>query len=140
MAYAVKQDIIDRYGEDILLTSFDPDNTGSADDDLITKALADASSEVDSYLAALYDVPLATTPDIIVQRTVDIGVYLGSFRADVMTDGKRQRYEDAVAWLKLVAKGTIQLGLEAEPATKAGGAAVSNSALRRFTRDTMDGL
>lgn len=140
MAYAVKQDIIDRYGEDILLTSFDPDNTGSEDNDIINQALDDASSEIDSYVGSIYDVPLATTPDIIVARCVDMAVYLGSFRTDTMTENKENRYKQATAWLLLVAKGTIQLGLEAEPSTKAGGAVVSNSAERTFTRDTMDGL
>ena len=140
MVYAVKQDIIDRYGDDILVTSFDPDNTGSGDDDLITKSLATAQSEVDSYLAAFYDIPLTTVPDIIVQRTVDIAVYLGSFRTDVMTDGKEKRYDDSVSWLKLVAKGTVQLALEEEPASKAGGAELTNAAERLFTRSTQDGL
>lgn len=140
MAYAVKQDIIDRYGEDILLTSFDPDNTGTADDDLITKALADASSEVDSYVGAQYDVPLATIPDIIEQRTVDIAIYLGSFRTDAMTENKETRYKDAVKWLTLLSKGTISLALEAEPASKAGGAELTSAAERLFTRGTMDGL
>jgi len=140
VAYAVQQDIVDRYGSDLLLTTFDPDNTGTADSDLIAKALDSASSEVDSYLAALYDVPLAMAPDVIVQRTVDIAVYLGSARADVLSEEKRQRYDDAVKWLTLVARGTIQLGAADEPGTKAGGVAVSNAEARRFTRDTMDGL
>lgn len=140
MAYAVKTDISDRYGDDVLLTSFDPDNSGSADDDVITKALTDAASEVDSYLGALYDVPLAVVPNIIIQRTVDIAVYLGSFRTDAMTENKEKRYDDAIRWLTMVAKGTIQLGLQEEPSSKAGGPVLSNSAERKFTRDTMDGL
>lgn len=140
MSYAVKQDIIDIYGSDILLTSFDPDNTGAADDDLIASALNRATSDIDGYLGSMYDVPLTTVPDAIKYRCVDLAVYYGSFRTDVMTENKRQRFEDATAWLKLVAKGTVQLGLEDEPATKAGGAAITNSEERTFTRDTMDGL
>ncbi len=70
MVYAVKQDIIDRYGEDILLTSFDPDNAGTADDDLITQSITSAQSEVDSYIGAQYDVPLATVPEIVIQVVI----------------------------------------------------------------------
>lgn len=59
MAYATRQDIIDRYGEDELIVAADHDEDGVADATVVEQGLADASDEIDAYLAGRYTLPLA---------------------------------------------------------------------------------
>jgi phage gp36-like protein len=137
MAYATEQDILDRYGENVLLTAFDRDGDGAADFGAVVKALADASAEIDGYLVGRHDLPLATVPETLTFMAVDIALYKGSgIDGAGQTEEKRQRYEDAIKFLTQVAKGGISLGLERTSQGGSGGASFTASP-RRFTRDSM---
>lgn len=138
MGYATQQDIIDRYGADTLYTVFDRDNDGILDTDAVTRALDDASNEIDAYLVGRYPLPLATVPPVLKLLCADIAVYKGSTGA-VQTEEKRQRYEDAVRLLGKIAEGKVSLGLEKPEAGGQGGAWFSSDE-RRFTRDKLRGL
>lgn len=138
MAYASLADATDLYGQDYVLTSVDRDADGNADAAATTAALSQASSLIDSYLAAKYTVPISPVPDLLVKYTVDIAIY-ECCPASTRTDEKRQRYEDALAWLKDVAKG---IAVVAPP--DAGDEAIhlpsAVSQPRLFTRPKMQGL
>ncbi len=142
--YATEQDIIDRYSEDQLLIAFDRDGDGLVDVDLLgesvaDKALSDASDEIDGYLAGRYSLPLSTVPKILTFMCVDIALYKGTTSAAV-TEEKRTRYKDALAFLTMVASGKIQL-FASEPGAPQGGSGASFSAGdRTFTRGTMRDL
>ena len=113
MSYATLQDAIDLYGETYVLTSVDRDEDGASDTTAITDALTQASSFIDSYLGARYDVPIpAPVPALLVKYEVDIAIYQLSADAGTGTDEKRRRYEDAEKWLINVAKGVASLGLD----------------------------
>lgn len=139
MTYATAQDAIDLYGEDYVLTSVDRDENGEADPTAFDDALTQAQSQIDSYIGVIYDLPLAAFPDVLVRFTVDVAIYISSQEAGTGTEEKRQRYEDAISWLKQLVKGEVSLGLEDEPETKGGGVVISNET-RRFTRTTTEGL
>ena len=139
MAYATQQDIVDRYGEDQLAIAFDRDGDGNVDTDSVTAALADASDEIDGYLAGRYRLPLADPPRILTFLAVDIALYKGSVET-VVTDERRRRYDDAIAYLTKVATGKIAL-LSSDPSAPNGGSgATFTAAPRAFTRDSMKGL
>jgi phage gp36-like protein len=139
MAYATQQDIIDLYGEEILTIAFDRDNDGAVDTDAVDAALADASDEIDGYLAGRYNLPLADPPRILTFLAVDIALYKGSVET-VVTDERRRRYQDAVTYLTRVAEGKIRL-LPDDPSAPMGGSGASFSAgPRRFTRESMRDL
>ncbi len=140
MPYAVEQDIIDRYGETFHILSFDKDADEAADEDVVTNAIADATAEIDSYVGSRYSLPLDETPDILKRLCVDIAVYRGSAEAGTVTDEKRRRYDDALAWLKDLAKGVASLGSVEEPASITGSAELVAPNTRIFTRTTMRGL
>lgn len=140
MAYAVKQDIIDRYGEEFLQTVADRDEDFELDDTAITKELDDAFGWINTYISARYDLPIvAPIPEILVALNVDIAVYRICQTWDNLTDEKRRRFEDAVALLKDIAAGDAGLGLDVPPATVGGGATIQSED-RIFTRTLMRGL
>lgn len=140
MAYAVQQDIIDRYGEDAFFSAFDWDGVDDVDPDVVTRALEDASDEIDGYLAGRYSLPLSTIPKILVFQCVDIALYRGSGVSGAsQTDDKKERYNNAIRFLTKVAEGKISLGIE-KPSQGGGGGATFSAGDRVFTRETMEGM
>jgi len=136
--YATQQDIVDRRGEDALYVAFDRDGDGVLDTDAIATALADATEEIDTYLARRYPLPLAEVPGVLVRLCVDIALYQGSV-GTAQTEEKRQHYEDAVSLLNKLAAGTVSLGLPSESVSGASGA-VFTGAGRLFNRDSLKGM
>lgn len=117
---------------------------GALDEAVVTKALEDATAEIDGYVGAQYKLPLASTPKILNGLACDIARYR-LYTAQV-TDSVRRRYEDAVKTLTNIAKGVIALPVEASgaggPAEPAGrdDVMVIESEDRLFTRTAMRGL
>ena len=115
MAYATAADVAAQYGDDLLLTLADRDGDGTADPGVAEAALADATQEIDSYLAARYDLPLEAGKARLLRRVaVDIAVYRLAGTADLVTDERRRRYEDAVRYLTKVSQGQIRLGADGD--------------------------
>lgn len=138
-SYASQQDIVDRYGEDILSVAADRDGDGQPDNAVVTQALEDASHEIDSYVGARYDLPLPSKPALLQRICIDIALYRMSSEADVATEERRTRYQDAVKLLRGIAKGEMTLGLpNPEPPTVH--AVRTQGTQRLFNRDTMRGL
>lgn len=139
--YASQAQLESQFGQREIQTSSDRDSRGEIDEDVVTKALTDATEEINSYLANQYDLPLATVPGRLVTICCDIALYKMSADAGTGTDEKRLRYEDAVAWLKMLAKGDVSLGLPPDDVDSAQDAEVSSSSeVRIFSRTTMGGL
>ncbi len=111
MPYATVQHITDRYGEDALLMLADRDGDDSVDVNVVDQVLTDASAEIDVWLASRYSLPLTSTPSVLIRICVDIAVYRLSSDADVATEEKRQRFEDAISMLKNIANGKAKLSL-----------------------------
>jgi len=74
-------------------------------------AILNASGELDAYLAARFTLPLLATTGALTTHTVGIAIYrLMCVRGyNPESDGSmfRKRYEDAIAWAKGVADGSI---------------------------------
>jgi phage gp36-like protein len=122
--YATPADMAARYRERLLAELTGATN-GTPDPARLDTALADATGEIDAYLADRYLVPLANPPGVIVRACVDIAVYRlwGMARSSDVED-IRKRYEDVVRLLKLIASGDVVLDLPekpVDPATGAGG-------------------
>ena len=111
MSYATQAHVVERYGERALLDLADRDDDDVADPGVIERALADATAEIDTYLATKYDLPLADTPLVLIRICVDIAVYRLSPKADIATEERRLRYEDAIKLLKDLASRTATLNL-----------------------------
>lgn len=133
--YATPSDFIRRYRDAAV--------SGAQAEDLLT-ALQDATEEVNSYLATRYGKPLAIVPGKVVRVTCDIANYLLASDAALMTEERRLRYEDAVAWLKGCANGKPDLAAlttdDGNPETDETTTAEITYQQRLFTRNQLAGV
>lgn len=111
MTYAVQQDLIDRFGNQEILELTDRASLGAIDAAVVDRALADADGEINSYLESRYTLPLAAVTPILVRLAADIARYY--LYDDRVTDSVKKRYDDAIAFLVLVAKGSATIGVDA---------------------------
>ena len=137
MSYATPAEVIESRGRNDIGVLAGLDGNGDPDSAVIQKALDDASDEIDTYIAAKYQLPLATTPKVLTRIAIDIAVYRMAPEADKLTEERRRRYTDAVKFLDKVAKGTVSLGLASPGAPSR---AYARTRPRRFSRETMSGL
>ncbi len=142
--YATTTDATDLYGEDYVLTSADRDEVGVVDATAFGDALTQATSELNSYIGARYDLPLITVPAVLVRFCVDIAIYVSSTSPSELTVEKIARYKAAIKWALGVAAGNVSLGTD-DPAAgvdEDGGTVLTSPVAsdRIFTRSKMVGL
>jgi len=128
MSYCTLQNMIDRYGEDELLSLSDRHQVGAIDTDVIDRAIADAAGEIDGYLDGRYRLPVNPVPKVLERIACDVARYY--LYDDQVSEQVQKRYDDAVAFLKSVAKGDITLGIDAvgaKPATGSNGAQMTTA-------------
>jgi phage gp36-like protein len=111
--YATVDIMTARFGQREVLSLSDRDGTGEVNATVLADALDDASSEIDTYLAGRYALPLDPAPKMLGGICCDIARYRLCGGETVMTEEIRQRYKDAVSFLKLVASGDVTLGVTA---------------------------
>lgn len=134
--YASVADLIERFGETEIIELTDLAHTGTVDNAMADQALTDATAEIDGYLAARYRLPVTDTPRLLSLLCTDIARY--RLQKGVTTEQARQRYEDAVAQLKAIARGEINLPLDTPPPASAEPKVVASSG-RTFNDDTLRG-
>ena len=115
MAYSAQSDITEQISESDLIELADDTGVGAVDASVVARAIADADGEIDSYCGSRYAVPFSPVPVMIRKLAVDIAVYnLYTRRAVLKLPEERQkRYENAVRFLRDLAKGIISLGADA---------------------------
>ena len=139
--YATDAQLQTYFGSEQYLIAADRDGDGSPDTGVVADVIAKASEEIDSYLCVRYTLPLATVPGILLGICCDIWMYRISINSPAMTDEKRRRYEDAIGWLKSVAKGIAGIGVLEEGADVEDNAIVSSdSEIRLFSRTKLAGV
>ncbi|MGE5509941.1 MAG: gp436 family protein [Bacteroidota bacterium] len=111
MAYATREDIEKVYSVELLDIIADLDASGTPSDEAVTAALAEVSSEIDTYVGVLYPVPVSPAPPILTLLARDMAVYRLSLQAGKRTLEMRQRYEDAIKLLERIAGGKASLPL-----------------------------
>lgn len=138
-AYATQTDIENRYGAEALLVAADRDGDGEVDENVVEKALDDATDEINAYIGTRFSLPLATVPALLVRLCVDIAFYRLSADAGSATEEKRKRFDDVLVLLNRISKGDA--GLDVTPATKTvNGSATISGPARRFTRGSQGGI
>ena len=110
--YATPTDMISRFGEDEVVKISDRKFTGVIDTALLTGALEEAAAEIDPYLAPHYQLPLVTVPLILIGYSCDIARYRLCGAGVTETEQIRNRYQDAIKFLRDVANGKLSLGLD----------------------------
>ncbi len=140
MPYCTLSDLLCQVSESVLIQLTDDANTGSVVATVINQAIADADAEIDGYCGKRYALPFSPVPDLVRKMSVDIALYnLHGRRADSMPDDRAERYRQAVARLRDVARGTAMLGVSGLPELEDTNAPRIVSAARIFSRDSMRG-
>lgn len=144
MAYATQADIITLHGEDTLLLVAADAGTGGIAIATVERALASATSLIDTHVGVRYPVPLAVVPETVREMCIDIALYKLSGVGTGLHDEARTRYEDALALLKRIAEGKANLDLPAAggavgEAPVRTGAATIVGGRRIFSRDRLRG-
>ncbi len=129
MAYATKADMIDAYGERLLIDLLDREDapTGQIDELALTKALDHASAEIDGYIAARYVLPLQDIPTLLRDLTCVLAVW--RLHTHEPSGKIKTDYEGAQKKLLQISEGKLRIPGAAgiEPAgTGAGGARVTD--------------
>lgn len=101
--YATREDMILRYG----LGEITQLERGLTDTESVDSFLKDASDIADGYIGVVFDVPLPHPPSNLKIYICDIARFL-LWRSKA-SEQVRQRYEDAIAFLKRVADGKAVL-------------------------------
>ena len=130
MAYATRDDITSIYGAEFLedLTPHDVADADSA----VDQALNDASDEIDAYLSARYTVPRTPAPRVLRRPCVDIAAYVLANSHTRLTNTMEERYKQAIALLKMIAKGDAGLGQD-EPTAEVEGSDSSSASGASFS-------
>lgn len=108
MSYCSVADLVTRFSETEIAQLSDTEDRETVNETLVSAAILDASGEIDSYLGGRYATPITgTVPQQVKNACLDIARY--RLYDDHPTENVRQRYVDALAWLKLVMMGHIPL-------------------------------
>lgn len=110
MAYATKQQMIDRFGEDELvqLSNRDDRTSDIVQDVVLDLALDDASAEIDAVLSGKFNTPIADPPAALVRVACEIARY-HLYSSDAPEDIEK-KYQAAVKLLKSMRSGDINPG------------------------------
>jgi phage gp36-like protein len=126
--YATREDLFARFRPDVVLHAVDDEELEQWHPDAearVDQGLQDAADEIDSYLGQRYSLPIEPVPRLLKKIAVDIAVYniLGrrGFKEGTADDVIVQRYEQAVRWLKAVAKGEASLPADGSDPGGSGG-------------------
>jgi len=142
MSYSNKSDILKQLAESALIELTDDEGTGSVNDDVVNRAIADSDATIEAYCARRYKIPLSSVPDKVRQVGVDIDIYnLYSRKGDVIPDLRNDRYKEAIRLLEKISEGKISLGLQPPPDPPAEGDYPGGSKVsvrdKDFDTDTM---
>ena len=141
MPYATPQDMMNQFGETELVALTDRENVGVVDDALLVKALENAEGEINAYVGAKYQLPLANVPVVVRDFACDIARYRLSGAEVTETDVVRTRQKDAIKFFERVSKGEVSLGIDLSnaKATPSGSVKTTNPA-KVFNDDAMAGF
>ncbi|MBZ9574415.1 DUF1320 domain-containing protein [Modicisalibacter sp. MOD 31.J] len=113
MAYVDQAALTTRFGEDEL-RALAPDGSGGIDADTVQRACSDAEAEIDARLnGAGYATPLSPVPAALAAHAADIARY--RLYDDQVSDVVKGRYDDAMRFLRAIARGDVKLGEGGDP-------------------------
>ena len=147
--YVSIAEIEHRYHESIVNRDADVDQDGELDTTRVPAAIFDSEAEANSYVAVVHPLPLPdvtdredpennpAVPPELRRVVIDIVMYRLVPEHDLLTKERRKRYDDALAWLRMLAAGDVQLTL---PGLPAASTPTVHAARRVMTRRKLDGL
>jgi phage gp36-like protein len=132
MGYCSQSDILTMISQEDL-AQLTADSGNLPDIFVVEEAIAQAGAEIDSYIGSRYATPVTPAPPRLKALSVDMAIYHLYSRRSVIPPVRREKYEAAVAFLKAVGAGAVELA-DGEFAKTTGEAADVQSAPRFFSR------
>ena len=121
--YCTIDDIEKLIPADDLIALTDDEGLGSVNQDRVNEAIDRADALIDGYCAAVYTVPFAAPPKMVILLSADIAAYYLYCRRDQGKAGvseiRQKRYDNALKFLSDVSRGVISLGAQAPEAPAA---------------------
>lgn len=139
MSYATVTDMIGRFGSTELIRMTTPEGAAmeAIDTVAVERALAEASSVIDSYLRTRYAVPLVAVPLVVVGVACRMARYsLAHGENREPTEQMRMARKEDIGWLEGVAKGMVTLDGVAPANPDQSGARVADRA-RAFDAEAL---
>lgn len=129
MPYATAADLAARLDAQLLIELSDDNNDVASDAGVIDALLADASSEIDLFLACRYTTPLENPPAVLKRLCADIAIHgLFARRRSAISPEHATRYAAAIRALGEIAAGRLSLP------------AVASRPASHSTRDITEGV
>ena len=142
MSYATLSDLVDRYGEGMLVMLTDRAIVprGMVDEAVVARALADADALVDGYLAGRYVLPLSAVPPLVAQIAAQIAI--SNLHVTTPEPKIAAEKDAAIAQLRDIAKGVILLPSSAgdQPSGTGSGGVIVTDRSRPMSADQMTGF
>jgi phage gp36-like protein len=140
MAYCTQSDLLTMIPVKEL-AELTADSGDTPDSQVVDEAIHRADAEIDAYLGMRHTLPLTPLPDQVKGLSIDMALYHLYSRRSLAPTVRRQKYEAAVAFLKLVAAGEAVLE-DSDDITSTSDQVLAAgdfaSATRIFTRNTQD--
>jgi len=140
MAYCVEADLLTQISDAQLISLTDDNNTGEIGSTIVTQSIADADAEIDGWIGKKYEVPLATVPDLVKKLSIDIALYNLFGRSRLVPEDRKDRYQNAITFLKAVSAGKASLGEDDPEGSPVSATIVTTTSTRVFTRDNLEGF
>lgn len=138
--YCTQQQLIDRFGEQVLIQLTDRSGSGQIDEAVLTEAIADAGAEIDMHLAGRYALPLSVVPLPLSRIACLLVRDLLATDSDQADEHWTKQAEAARKLLKEIAAGRVNLGVDAAAVTpSASDGAQMQSGGRIWGRDDSKG-
>lgn len=142
MAYCTEANLIDRYGEQMIvhLTDRAMPATGQIDPEVVAAAIGDTDAMIDGFLAGRYRLPLAAVPPLLQDLAEVIAIY--KLHAAAPDPKIEADYRDALKLLRDMATGLVRLvGVGGvEPPASGGTGVMTNDRQRPFTEENLRGF
>lgn len=137
MAYSTPDDLLAMIPQ-TELAALTTESGDVPDSQVVAEAISRADREIDAACGMRYAVPFSPVPERIKTLSVDLAIYHLYSRRAVAPEVWRQKYQDALTFLKQVAAGQATLaGLGGEPPASDRQATDFKNAKRLFSRDTL---
>lgn len=122
--YATTAELTARFEDDATVAHLTDTPGGSIDTAVLTEVLEGAESEINSYLAKRYLVPVVVSSDtglaqVLKGKTLDLAQYYLLARGDLVSEAKTALRDNVVQWCKDIAKGVIVLPAASTPTSTA---------------------
>jgi phage gp36-like protein len=106
----------------------------------VARALSHASGVIDGRLSVRFTLPLPLVPDVLRDIACDLALARLASDAVGLTDDLKRREDQAMASLKAIARGEMNLGLPVAHQGERPQPVVSSTGGKMFTRDKLRGF